>query len=100
MFQPASTRICSNSAHTAPMTIPCWKAGNASAGFASSSSACRVSGSGTSPSTFPAASRWAHAQDLNTAKAEFKAAWKALKARTPPEQLAAAYKAMNIRDDG
>ena len=39
-------------------------------------------------------------QDLNTAKAEFKTAWKALKARTPPEQLAAAYKAMNIRDDG
>ena len=38
-------------------------------------------------------------QDLNTAKAEFKTAWKALKARTP-EQLAAAYKAMNIRDDG
>jgi hypothetical protein len=33
------------------------------------------------------------------AKAEFKAAWEALKARTPPEQLAAAYKAMNIRDD-
>jgi len=27
-------------------------------------------------------------------------AWEALKARTPPEQLAAAYKAMNIRDDG
>jgi hypothetical protein len=40
------------------------------------------------------------APDFNTAKAEFKAAWKALKARTPPEQLAAAYKAMNIRDDG
>jgi hypothetical protein len=39
-------------------------------------------------------------QDLNTAKAEFKTAWKALKARTPSEQLAAAYKAMNIRDDG
>ena len=39
-------------------------------------------------------------EDLNTAKAEFKAAWKALKARTTPEQLAAAYKAMNIRDDG
>ena len=38
-------------------------------------------------------------QDLNTAKAEFKAAWKALKARTTPEQLAAAYKDMNIRDD-
>jgi hypothetical protein len=38
--------------------------------------------------------------DLNTAKAEFKAAWKALKARTTPEQLAAAYKAMNTRDDG
>ena len=38
-------------------------------------------------------------QDLNTAKAEFKTAWKALKARTPLEQLAAAYKTMNIRDD-
>ena len=39
------------------------------------------------------------AKDLGTAKAEFKAAWKALKARTTPEQLAATYKAMNIRDD-
>jgi hypothetical protein len=38
--------------------------------------------------------------DFSTAKAEFKAAWKALKARTPPEQLAAAYQAMNIHDDG
>jgi len=36
--------------------------------------------------------------DFNTAKAEFKAAWKALKASTTPEQLAAAYRA--IRDDG
>ena len=40
------------------------------------------------------------APDFSTAKAEFKAAWKALKARTPPEQLAAAYKAMKIRDEG
>ena len=39
------------------------------------------------------------AKDLDTAKAEFKAAWEALKARTTPEQLAAAYKAMNIRDE-
>ena len=39
-------------------------------------------------------------RDLDTAKAEFKAAWEALKARTPPERLAAVYKAMNIRDDG
>jgi hypothetical protein len=39
-------------------------------------------------------------KDLDTAKAEFKAAWGALKASTTPEQLAAAYKAMNIRDDG
>jgi len=38
------------------------------------------------------------APDINTAKAEFKAAWKALKARSTPERLAAAYKAMNIRD--
>ena len=37
------------------------------------------------------------AKDLDTAKAEFKAAWEALKARTTPEQLAAAYRAMNIR---
>jgi len=39
-------------------------------------------------------------KDLDTAKAEFKAAWLALKARTTPEQLAAAYRATNIRDDG
>ena len=38
-------------------------------------------------------------KDLNTAKAEFKATWKALKASTTPEQRAAAYAAMNIRDD-
>jgi len=38
------------------------------------------------------------APDINTAKAEFKAAWKALKARSTPERLSAAYKAMNIRD--
>jgi hypothetical protein len=40
------------------------------------------------------------ASDLDTAKAEFAGAWTALKARTPPEDLAAAFKAMNIRDDG
>jgi hypothetical protein len=34
------------------------------------------------------------------AKAEFKTAWEALKARTSPSLLAAAFKAMNIRDDG
>ena len=39
-------------------------------------------------------------KDLDTAKAEFRAAWEALKARTPPDQLAAAYRAMNIRGDG
>jgi len=39
------------------------------------------------------------ANDIDTAKAEFKTAWEALKARTTPEQLAAAFKAMNIRDD-
>ena len=39
------------------------------------------------------------AQDLDTAKAEFAGAWLDLKAKTPPEDLAAAYKAMNIRDD-
>jgi len=40
------------------------------------------------------------AKDLDTAKAEFKATWEALKARTAPEQLAVACKAMNIRGDG
>ena len=39
------------------------------------------------------------AKDIDTAKAEFKAEWGALKARTTPEQRAAAYRAMNIRDD-
>jgi hypothetical protein len=39
-------------------------------------------------------------RDLDTAKADFKAAWEALKTRTSPEGLAAAYNAMNIRDDG
>ena len=43
--------------------------------------------------------RMGSAKDLDTAKAEFKAAWKALKASTTPSLLAAAYKAMNIRDD-
>ena len=38
-------------------------------------------------------------KDLDTAKAEFKAAWEGLKVRTTPEQLAAAYRATNIRDD-
>jgi hypothetical protein len=33
------------------------------------------------------------AQDLETAKAEFRAAWEALKTRTPPAELAAAFKA-------
>jgi len=40
------------------------------------------------------------AKDIDAAKADFKAAWEARKARSTPEQLAAAYKAMNIRDDG
>ena len=38
--------------------------------------------------------------DLDTAKAEFKAAWEALKAGTTPSLLAAACRAMDIRDDG
>jgi hypothetical protein len=38
------------------------------------------------------------AKSLDQAKAEFKAGWEALKARTPPEAMAEAYRAMNIRD--
>jgi hypothetical protein len=82
------------------MTIPCWKAGNASAGFRFVIE--RMPGvwlwNVTIHLTGPLP--MGSAPDFNTAKAEFKAAWKALKARTTPEQLAAAYKAMNIRDDG
>ena len=44
--------------------------------------------------------RMGAATDLDTAKADFKAAWEVLKAKTSPEELAAAYKAMDIRDDG
>lgn len=40
------------------------------------------------------------ARDLNTAKAEFKAAWLAFRVKHGPERLAAAFKAMRIRDDG
>ena len=43
--------------------------------------------------------RMGSAKDLDTAKADFKAAWEGLKAKTSPEELAAAYKAMNIDDD-
>ena len=39
-------------------------------------------------------------KDLDSAKAEFKAAWEELKARVSREQLAAAFADMNIRDDG
>ena len=44
--------------------------------------------------------RMGSAKDLDTAKADFKAAWENLKARTSPEDLAAAYRAMNMQDDG
>jgi hypothetical protein len=44
--------------------------------------------------------RMGSANDLDTAKADFKAAWEELKAKTSSEELAAAYKAMDIRDDG
>jgi hypothetical protein len=36
------------------------------------------------------------ARDLDTAKADFRVAWEALKARTTPEQLLAAYRDLNI----
>ena len=39
-------------------------------------------------------------QDLDTAKAEFAGAWLELKGRHSPEELARAYRDMNIRDDG
>ena len=43
--------------------------------------------------------RMGSAKDLDTARADFKAAWENLKARTSKDELAAAYKALNIRDD-
>jgi hypothetical protein len=39
------------------------------------------------------------ADDRAAAMTQFKEAWTALKARTPPEQMAAAFAAMNIRGD-
>ena len=39
------------------------------------------------------------ARDLDTAKADFKAAWERLLARTSKDELAAAYEDLNIRDD-
>jgi hypothetical protein len=44
--------------------------------------------------------RTGSAKDLDTAKADFKAAWEELKARTSKDELAAAYKDLNTRDDG
>ena len=44
--------------------------------------------------------RMGSAKDLDTAKADFKAAWEELKARTSKDELAAAYRDLNIRDDG
>jgi hypothetical protein len=44
--------------------------------------------------------RTGSAKDLDTAKADFKAAWEELKARTSPDELAAAYKDLNTWDDG
>jgi len=44
--------------------------------------------------------RMGSANDLDTAKTDFKVAWEGLKAKTSPEELAAAYKDLNIRDDG
>ena len=38
-------------------------------------------------------------KDLDTTKAEFKAAWEVLKASTPPSLLAATYKAMILSGD-
>ena len=40
------------------------------------------------------------AGDLDTAKADFKAAWDVLKAKVLKDELAAAYRDLNIRDDG
>jgi hypothetical protein len=39
--------------------------------------------------------RMGSAKDLDTAKADFKVAWEALKAKTPKDELAAAYKDLN-----
>jgi hypothetical protein len=43
--------------------------------------------------------RMGSAEDLDTAKADLKAAWEELKARTSKDELAAAYRDLNIRDE-
>ena len=82
------------------VTIRCSKTNSASAGSASPTSACRGVWLWNVTIHLTGGLPMGSAKDLDTAKAEFKGAWTALKARTTPEQLAAAYKAMNIRDDG
>ena len=58
----------------------------------------KTRGSFGRPGGVPGALPMGSARDLETAKADFKAALEALKARTTPEQLLAAYRDLNIRD--
>ena len=77
----------------------CSKAGSASAGFRLATERMPCVWLWAITIHLPGGPPSGSSPDFNTAKAEFKAAWKALKASTTPEQLAAAYRAMNIRDD-
>jgi len=73
----------------------CLKAGSASDEFVWQLNVCRASGYGAITVHLPGGLSTGSAGDIDTAKAELKMAWKGLKARTTPQQLAAAYKAMN-----
>ena len=84
---------------SASTTIACWKAGSASAGSASPTSACRRVWLWAVTIHLPGGLPTGSSPDFNTAKVEFKAAWEVLKASTPPSLLATAYKAMILRGD-
>ena len=84
--------------HRHSTTIACSKVGSASAESASPTNALPPRWLWNVTVHLTGGLPMGSAKDLDTAKAEFKAAWEALKARTTPEQLAAAYKDMNIRD--
>jgi hypothetical protein len=58
-----------------------------------------IRGGGGMPQRITGGLPMGSAKDLETAKAEFKTGWIALKARHTPEQLASAYMAMNIGDE-
>ena len=81
---------------SASVTTACSKATSASAGFALPASGCRRIWLWNVIIHLPGGLPMGSAKDLDTAKADFKAAWEVLKAKTSPEELLAAYRDLNL----